>query len=274
MTGSFNLADNRLEAATKKGDYEYWLTQEDIADIARLEYLNFRQGNEENSFKAFDIIGSPEQLRMQLLSFKSRADHLNNARLTLIVNIAQQHWVTLVVTCLNKNYEGYYIDTLGKPLPENSQKILKSIRMRVVNFSGYFPGQTDGFNCGLWALENAEDLTRMVDEHKGAHWIVRQLRHYRNAAYFSERRRLLSVKLDQDPIRQQRLVKIQPIPVKETDSHLPPISISTSEDVNEPAPKKSKLVTETEKVTEQLEFFVKKICTRFCEPIRRPCCDS
>ncbi|MES2142328.1 MAG: NB-ARC domain-containing protein [Pseudomonadota bacterium] len=257
MLKNSNFADNRLETATKKGDYEYWLTQEDIADIARLEYLDFRQGNEEDSFRAFEIIGSPEQLRTQLLTFITRAEHVNNARLTLIINLAQQHWVTLVITCHNKNYAGHYIDTLGEWLPENYQASLENILIPFVNLSGYFPRQIDGFNCGLWALENAEDLTRMVDERKGPHWIVHQLQRYRSPAHFSERRRLLSSKLSSDPIRQQRLSQTdQPIPIKETDNQLPrPISPSTT--VDEPNPKKIKLVTETEKVKEKQDLFVK-----------------
>jgi hypothetical protein len=224
--------ENRLEDATKKGDYEYWLTQEDIADIARLEYQNFRQGNEEDSFRAFEIIGSPQQLRTQLLSFKLRADHLNNARLTLIVNIGQQHWVTLLITGHNKYYEGFFIDSLGGSLPENYQRSLENISF--VNLSGYFPGQVDDYNCGLWALENAQTLTLMADESKGSHWIIDQLVSSRNAGYFSERRRFFSSKLSQDPVRQQRLRPLRPpISVQETEN-----LSSTSKTNDEPQAKK------------------------------------
>lgn len=258
MTGSSNLADNRLELATKRGDYEHWLTHEDIADIARLEYLNFLQGSAEDSFRWFEIIGSPEQLRMQLLTFIARTNHFDNARLTLIINLAQRHWVTLVISWNNKKYEGYYIDTLGKWLPENYQKSLSLVNILIplTNLSDYFPGQTDSFNCGLWALENADDLTRMIDERKGPHWIIHQLQRNRDSRYFSERRRLLSVKLSKDPIRQARPIQSdQSTAVKEVvDERLPPIVISANA-ANEPVPKKLRI--ETEKVTEQLEFFVK-----------------
>ncbi len=262
MTGSFNLADNRLEVATKKGDYEYWLTQEDIADIARIEYLNFRQGNDEDSFRAFDIIGSPQQLRSQLLSFIARANHVNNARLTLIVNLAQQHWVTLLFASQDKNYVGYYVDSTGNWLPETYQTGLENIFASVVNLSGYFQKQEDVFNCGLWALENAEDLTRMIDERKGPHWITHRLLSNRGPRYFSERRRLLSSKLSEDPVRQARLSEPdQPISVKEThDELLPPEPILPRATADNPS-KKRKLTVE--KVKEKQDLFVKLFIQAF-----------
>ena len=67
--------DESLVEATSNKNYDYWLSQEDIADIARLDYNNFRNVGEENNAD-FDILGSPEQLYTIIDSFyRERADY-------------------------------------------------------------------------------------------------------------------------------------------------------------------------------------------------------
>ena len=262
-----NVVSNRLETSTKAGEYEYWLSQEDIADIARLQFGSYRPSDTTDSYKTFEIIGSPAQLHNQLQAFITKTDQINNVRLTLIINIDQLHWATLVVVNHNKNYAVYYIDSLHQGLPLNFQETLKNILPSPINdLSGYLRGQADDYNCGLWALENADDLTRMVDEQKGLFWMLQRLQRPRNTNYFTRLRLLLSLKLGADPIRKARIVQFEhrlPPLVQAADTRLSSILVSTRESFDESKPKKQKLLSEEEKVRESFEFFVKKFVQDF-----------
>ncbi|WP_342227924.1 hypothetical protein [Rickettsiella endosymbiont of Rhagonycha lignosa] len=107
-TADINPTENRLEVAFKKGDYDHYLTYEDIADIARLHYADYGPSDTTDSYRAFEIIGSPGQLRRALQLFVTKANQVPYARLSLIVNIVQLHWVSLVVVSHHKNYAARY----------------------------------------------------------------------------------------------------------------------------------------------------------------------
>ncbi len=65
--------DETLEAATAKGNYAYWLSQEDIADIARLQYNNYKRIGVSSEF---EILGSIAQLNTRVEEFKLKTQHL------------------------------------------------------------------------------------------------------------------------------------------------------------------------------------------------------
>jgi NB-ARC domain len=266
MLRSSNLADNRLEAATRIGNYNYWLTQEDIADIARLEYAGYRTSETADTYKAFEIIGSPAHMQSKLQTFITKASQVPYARLTLIVNVEQLHWITLTVVSYHGYYEAYYIDSLKRALPSNYQEILESSLhlsvISVINLNGYFREQEDDYNCGLWALENAHDLTRMTDEAKGLLWMSQRLQRPRNLNYFTRLRLLYSLKLADDPARKVRVIPLEQqllSPGQEINNRLSP----TGSDLEVPKAKKQKLLSEQEKVKEQFEFFVIKFLQNF-----------
>lgn len=119
MLRSFNPVNNRLEAATQIGDYDYWLTQEDIADIARLQYANYGTSDTTDSYKAFEVIGSTAHLRNRLQTFIAKASQVEYVRLIFIINIQQLHWVTLVVVSHHKNCAVFYLDSQRQELPAN-----------------------------------------------------------------------------------------------------------------------------------------------------------
>ncbi|MES2141710.1 MAG: NB-ARC domain-containing protein [Pseudomonadota bacterium] len=193
-----------FEEATEKGKYNYWLTQEDIADIARIEYNYFRRSSGIPDLFSFEISGSIAQLTTQIENFQA-STQLTGNRLTLIINLRNQHWVTLVLTRQYSAYDGFYIDSQGRPLPDEYYGLLRRFNIVVNDFSLHFSQQADGYNCGLWALENADDINKMLDGAETFDWLTTQVKRPRNRYYFNTLRRLLVQKLYLDRERNDRL---------------------------------------------------------------------
>ena len=146
--------DETLVEATVKNQYSYWLSQEHIAEISRLEYNNYH--GESNA--EFEILGSMSQLKITLESFqlKVKANQFIESRVTLIINLENLHWVTLVIAYKNNQYVGYYSDSKDNPIPpEYYQLLLNAFQISSLSLSPGFIQQKDDSNCGLWALENA-----------------------------------------------------------------------------------------------------------------------
>ncbi|WP_216093530.1 hypothetical protein, partial [Rickettsiella grylli] len=70
----------------------------DIVDIAQIEY-NYFGGVPETPFQ-FEVIGSLTHFSRALEAFieKITATHYPSARLTLIINLNNNHWVSLVIS--------------------------------------------------------------------------------------------------------------------------------------------------------------------------------
>ena len=191
-----------FEEATEKGIYDYWLTQEDIADIARIEYNYFKNPATPDLFE-FEISGSISQLTEQIKQFK-KSTHAAENRLTLIVNLSNQHWVTLILSRHYSTYTGLYIDSQGNLLSAEYYAVLNQFNIKVTDFS-YLAQQTDDYNCGLWALENAADLNTMLNEAKPFDWLLECFKRPRNYYYFNIVRRALLQKFYLDVARRERL---------------------------------------------------------------------
>lgn len=184
-----------LVEATRKGDHTYWLSQADIADIARLEYKNY--GGIPGSNAEFDVLGSIAQLRAQIDNLQTLRDKIG--RITYIINLEGLHWVTLLISYENNRYQSYYIDSKNDPFPfEYQQLLLERIGAQPLNIAVGMQ-QTDEYNCGLWALENAADLNEMLDANQSLNWLGNKLKWPREIGYFVRRRQALSEKLRADP---------------------------------------------------------------------------
>ncbi|XP_011686121.1 PREDICTED: uncharacterized protein LOC105448935 isoform X2 [Wasmannia auropunctata] len=139
---------------------ETWLTQEDVANIARIKY----GWHGEDNNVIFEIIGSVEQLGRQLT--KQNIDKLtksNKQSLTFIVNLNNFHWVTLVVIYSNQQFSAYYIDSLASGIQNNICSKL-SEKIREINIQSFsIVQQNDGYNCGIFALENAKIINDVIE---------------------------------------------------------------------------------------------------------------
>lgn len=93
-------------------------------------------------------------------------------------------------------------------------------------------------------------------------WPFLKILCYKKLPYFSERRRLLYNKLSNDPVRQARLNQTGQATLLEARNELPSIPVMTSASVDEPNPKKIKLVTTIE-AQEKQDLFVKLFIQAF-----------
>jgi len=193
-----------LESATAAADYHYWLQQHDIADIARIEYGY-------GADTLFEIVGSPEHIVNQLQQFQNSVTTRGERRpLTLIVNLNNDHWVTLVISHQNGQYNGYYVDSLGNNVPDSIRQVLQQAQITVNDVS--VTQQRDSYNCGLWALENARDINAVL-QISGSHDISDEIRNRlqvqgRNEDYFIRTREDISDRLSIDP---QRIANLEAV---------------------------------------------------------------
>ncbi|WP_265039233.1 ankyrin repeat domain-containing protein [Wolbachia endosymbiont (group A) of Yponomeuta plumbellus] len=195
-----------LESATAEKDYHYWLQQHDIADIARIKYDYGIDGAD----TLFEIVGSPEHIVNQLQQFQNSVTTRGERRpLTLIVNLDNNHWVTLVVSHQNGQYNGYYVDSLGNNVPDNIRQVLQQAQITVNDVSVI--QQRDGYNCGLWALENARDINTVLQGNRLSNIpdeIRNHLRIQRRENHFIRMREGISNTLSIDP---QRIANLEAV---------------------------------------------------------------
>ncbi|WP_264337371.1 hypothetical protein [Wolbachia endosymbiont (group B) of Dolichovespula media] len=195
-----------LESATAEKNYRYWLQQHDIADIARIKYRYGAEG----ANTIFSIVGSLDHISSQLQQFQNSVRDGEQRPLTLIVNLNNNHWVTLVVSHQDGQYNGYYADSLGNNVPDGIRQVLQ--QNRIINLHDVSVlQQTDGHNCGLWSLENARDINAVLQV--GGSNIPDEIRsrlrvQERDESHFISSRRELSEELRAD---QQRIDNLQNI---------------------------------------------------------------
>lgn len=151
-----------LEFATRNGHYDYWLQQIDIAHAGRLRYQLRTEGN--HTFEVANLARNDgnEHIVRVLNQFRENEEQ---QRLTLIITLNNTHWVTLVIERQNGNYVGYYADSTATAVPGGITDIIQNNlgnNIRINNVS--VRQQTDGWNCGLWALENASDINQVLNE--------------------------------------------------------------------------------------------------------------
>ena len=188
-----------LEKETKSGNYNYWLSQKDIAHIASIVYHNYKAKNLSGS--EFEIVGSIAHLEAQIIRCESKYEKMTEQRLTTIINQNNLHWITLVFYFHPGGRLAYYVDSMGNPLPDNYYELLQKHDITLAELPLVIQ-QTDEHNCGLWALENAKDLNDMLDdESKSLVWLVEQLKRSRAENYFITRRQVLAASLSSDSER-------------------------------------------------------------------------
>ncbi|MFZ0219945.1 MAG: NB-ARC domain-containing protein [Candidatus Aquirickettsiella sp.] len=259
--------DETLVEATARGHYSYWLSLDDLTEIVRLEYSNYASivgGN-----KKYEILASLSDLNTKLETFLLKTKELAEARQTLIIQLESLHWVTLVISYKDRNYSAYYTDSKNYPLPlEYYNLLFDQFKIQPMSLSPGFQQQTEDYNCGLWALENADKLNRMLDENKSLNWLINQLQLSRNKEYFERKRLFFTEKLRSDPGWRFRhpLFSQQFNPQQESLSSssfsLRPIS-SVSSDGSDSKRLKMTSKDEKEKITILLEVFVENFMCAF-----------
>lgn len=191
--------DGTLVEATAKGQYNYWLNQDDLNEIVRLEY-NTYAGIVRSNAKVAVLASPSSELTINLDEFLLKAKQFAEVRRTLIIQLESLHWVTLVISCKDGNINAYYTDSKNVPLPhEYFQLFFDQFKIQPMSLSPGFLQQKKDYNCGLWALENAVAINRMLEENQSLYWLINQLQLSRSKEYFETQRQLLSEKLRADP---------------------------------------------------------------------------
>ena len=185
--------------ATRQGFYNYWLTLAEVTDIAHLEYNNFKDLTQRPN-SHFETFNSLDNLIDKITKFQIRAKKTNLARETFIVNIGYAHWITIVLSYQQENFTLYYVDSLNYLLTPEIQQFLKKQHILSNDLSEHLFQQMHDSNVGLWALEIAASLNKMLDQQlplDAMKVIFSYLPHQYDANYFKEKRKVLAEKLDQ-----------------------------------------------------------------------------
>jgi hypothetical protein len=209
-----------FEEATGKGSYDYKLTKEDVNDIARIEYNYFKNPTNSDSSR-FAISSSITQFEQQIKEFQKSIHSVN--RLTLILQLPDGHWATLVLSDSPHRSRGFYIDSLAISLPGPYSQILKRNNFDLHDWSQDLiqplspntDQQADIYDSGLRALEYALDFNNVLNRWSSfvndqgfeelSYWLTIR----RDHNYLCASRRSLAEKLRLDSDRNLRLQQFE-----------------------------------------------------------------
>ncbi|BET32651.1 cytoplasmic incompatibility factor CifB [Wolbachia pipientis] len=210
-----------LDFATDNRYYHYWLQERDIRSAARTTLYNLQPVLHNNVLFATLPIGWVNDHLQKLQNHISNKEMQNNEILisNLIVNIDGSHWATLTIAFQNRKYYGYYASSIGGNVPDKlNNLIVNGAPVPVHNVladqqDNALVQQRDGHNCGIWALENARDISQALQRNgdlgEQGRGVLDEMRdlltlnvpgldnivdpdNLRNGQYFQERRRAIS----------------------------------------------------------------------------------
>ncbi|MDJ1257354.1 MAG: hypothetical protein MRQ07_01680 [Candidatus Midichloria sp.] len=157
-----------------------WLTDENIRQLAQIKYsdmydIHTRNNNYISSHKGFAVIQGEEELKQAVKEFQTveskYGDTYQVLTRTLAVNLNNSHWVALVLSYKDKVYQAYFANSFGGDIPDAINEILQP-QIEVKNIHNLsIKQQSDGYNCGLWVLENARDINEMLRENRSVEWL-------------------------------------------------------------------------------------------------------
>lgn len=137
------------------------LSYGDVSLIANKKY-GYRY---DNTNTIFDICGSRKHLERHIRNYLELPEGDRNKTLTSIINIYNVHWVAMVISCRNNQYYAYYIDSLGDEINPVVHKSLNTCNIYNI-LASTIKQQTDHYNCGLWALENAHHINNIIKDYE------------------------------------------------------------------------------------------------------------
>ncbi|WP_250296252.1 Ulp1 family isopeptidase [Wolbachia endosymbiont of Oedothorax gibbosus] len=185
---------------TNNGNYTRWLTSYEIPDIAKAVYgydveLNFENDVEllNPSYSiVFDVIHpnieptSHENIEFAIgghcKRYQEEVKEEGGPRImTLILNLSS-HFVTLVTAYdkENGNFRAYYCNSFGSTLQSEISNFLKQeLGLKEENIrSCKVRQQNNDYDCGIYALENANRITDMMKAGKSFDEIDKELAEY------------------------------------------------------------------------------------------------
>jgi ankyrin repeat protein len=212
-------AYDAFEQETARGNFNYWLQYQDIADIARIVFASYRTQTNNGRFVVVSDLG--DNFARELQDFKAAMllpNHAETGRLSFIINLSGMHWVTLVVHYQqdefnqeneldqDNGFSAFYMDSmlgmsLKDSIPQEIARVLQYFAIKTTNLS--FLQQEDDVNCGLWALENTDLINKVLDNNNLFQWLASRENDAGEytSEYFRERRQYYASLLRQDESR-------------------------------------------------------------------------
>lgn len=151
--GMKSYQDDNFIENTLNAKYQVCLQTTDIAAIAHSSYgWSIKNGNH------LRILSSVKNLERHL-----REWNICTQLMKFIINLGNKHWVALFVCQRGSKALAYYADSLDKSIPGDIRDILKEKVPDVsIRFSNIVQ-QKDGYNCGVFALENIKIIEDAIE---------------------------------------------------------------------------------------------------------------
>lgn len=173
---------------TNRKHYDHLLTNSDIEHIARVMY-GYLQGEHSDNNIYFLAPGYSNGMskftEKCLQDYRDKLKQNNTLIFTSVFHINGNHWTALVIKpdAGDKKFRAYYCDSFGNQLPNNVLNIVKGELSKeewsLDITSSKVKQQSDGHNCGIFALENAHRITQMLNEGKSFDEIDKKLSEYK-----------------------------------------------------------------------------------------------
>ncbi|MDR2832001.1 MAG: hypothetical protein LBV62_03770 [Rickettsiales bacterium] len=173
---------------TNRGKYDHLLTNSDIEHIARVVYRYLQSEHSDNNiyFLAPGYSnGMSKFTEKYLQDYRDKLKQNNTLIFTSVFHINGNHWTALVIKpdAGDKKFRAYYCDSFGNQLQNNVLNIVKGELSKeewsLDIASSKVKQQSDGHNCGIFALENAHRITQMLNEGKSFDEIDKELLEYK-----------------------------------------------------------------------------------------------
>ena len=152
--------------ATERGNYAYYLTREDILNIARVAYFSKYAISDLRKFKISKTAMDFDKI---IREFK---DSEQLARLTLIIQLTSGHWGTLVLfrqfLSSERELEAFFISTSYSPLPPLYARSLRRFNIGIYEWSeelSPFHSEVISYDVGLQALNYGLDFNEVLDSY-------------------------------------------------------------------------------------------------------------
>lgn len=258
----FPNPDNFI-GSTRGNLYDYWFRLADVTDIARVKYNNFKHfksvSGSLNSY--FKTLTSFEPLLDEITSFQENVDKIGSGRMTLIINTGYSRWTVMVLSYKEnheKNFKITYVDSLNSPLRERIHNFFYEKKVLFYDLSEYLYKNMNTCNVGLWVLDIAADLNKMMDEGDDLVKMILEFAHLsyrRDTDYFNKMRKTLAYELNSDAYIVANLVKPSTSGLGKIVTS-PSFSSSLIVTIDEPKLKKMKIESKEDALQFRLEVFV------------------
>ncbi|WP_353281699.1 ankyrin repeat domain-containing protein [Wolbachia endosymbiont (group A) of Aleiodes leptofemur] len=167
-----------LEFATLNECYDYCLQYRDIL-LAAKQYGLHNCSNQSFAVTSMEVIHEGDRTGYKcvnnvLTEFKQNVTSDTSRQVTLIVNLGNNHWVTLVIIYRSENYFAYYADCYNMGVEAGVSRSVEDVlgeNVRIEDVSTVQEG--DYYDSAIWALENAQAINTALLENRNVNGCLR-----------------------------------------------------------------------------------------------------